>query len=91
MIDSSSRLEHDLLPIHIRIVVRSLFNLDEGRLIVKDRVSSWMPRNTKTMLGPSVLSGATGTPRCVQQAKALIRETSHCGVSGAPSSKKSSR
>ena len=36
-------------------------------------------------LGPSVLPGATGTPRCAQRASALHRASSHCRDSGAQS------
>ena len=55
-----------------------------GRRAIKRRVSSWMPRKEKTVLGPSIFSRASGIPRLEAEDLMEPRLTWHSRELGAP-------
>ena len=71
--DSSSFLVHDFFPIHACIRVTRLASLSEGRRNSNLWVSIRIPRNTRDVVGPSVLFAATGIPTKWRVSRAVER------------------
>ena len=88
MRDSNSLFVHDHLPGHSLISVCSRCSLASGNLTLLASVSISIPKNTSLVVGPCILRGATGTPRCAQHSRAF---SSACAHSSDPVSEKSHR
>ena len=88
---SSSLLVHDFLPCHDFIRDCRLCSLSAGRRSSIVAVSSSMPRNGSTVLGPSSLSSAKGTPSLLHDAIAVVKASAHWFVPGCPKKMKSSK
>ena len=89
--DSNSLFVHDRLLCYRKISLLRQTNFSFGRRSVFASVSSSMPRNVITLEGPSVLSGAIGTPSLELVSKTLSSALLHSWDSGAPNNKKSSK
>ena len=73
--DSNCRLVHVRRCIHCCIASWSLWNLSAGRRSSKVSVSIRIPRNIRTVVGPSVLLTATGIPSLANVCRAIARNS----------------
>ena len=69
----------------------TMTSLAGGREVEIVAVFSSMPKKVREVLGPSVLSGASGTPSSLQVASVMANALRHSSVPGDPTNKKSSR
>ena len=72
------------------IIVRGL-NFSAGRRSSCFQESISIPRNVRTVVGPTTLSGATENPRRSQRGSAVSNAAPHVGDPAWPQKKKSSR